>query len=130
MSGDERRQYDRKRLGEKIRMESLVAEIMSDIRLKKPTGEILMNALALDISEQGVGISMAEPLYAAQELITVVTIDINGSPAASADIAGLVRWVKVDDDGTFAAGIKFKRKIDSIDFPVLMKCLRLANLAA
>lgn len=129
MSGDERRQFERKRLGERIMMENLVAEIMSDIGLKKLSGETLMKAIALDISEQGVGISMVEPLHAAQELITVVTIDINGSPAASADIAGLVRWVKVDDDGNFAAGIRFKKKIDSVDFPVLMKCLRLANLA-
>lgn len=111
-------------------MDGLVAEIMSDVRLKKPSGEMFMKAIALDISEHGVGISIGETLYAAQELITVVTIDINGSPAASADIAGLVRWVRVDDDGAFAAGIKFKNKIDSIEFPVLMKCLRLANLAA
>ncbi|MEK7773880.1 MAG: PilZ domain-containing protein [Deltaproteobacteria bacterium] len=129
MSGDERRKYERKRLGEKIIMDNLVAEIMSDIRLKKLSGEMLMNAIVLDISEQGVGISMRESLHAAQELITVMTININGSPAASADIAGLVRWVKIDDHGSFAAGIQFNKKINSIDFPVLMKCLKLANLS-
>lgn len=96
--------------------------LMAEVSVKRRKGGPAMNALALNISPEGIGIYTMKPLKPKESVTVKITVVINGTLIVCEETAGAVRW-RQQFAKNYAAGIKFEKKITRSAYPILYKCI-------
>ena len=94
--------------------------LIAEVSLRLPHREL--PALSINISHKGIGLYTEERLETGEDVIVTLKILMKGAPAATEDVTGIVVWTRLLEK-RYAAGIRFKKAINSKDFPILSKCI-------
>ena len=94
--------------------------LIAEVSLKLPHREL--PALSINISHKGIGLYTEERLETGEDVIVTLKLLMKGAPAATEDVTGIVVWTRLLEK-RYASGIRFKKAINSKDFPILSKCI-------
>ena len=100
--------------------------LVAEVQLRKEEGGSRVNAMAVNISDDGIGLYTTEPLEEDEKVTVKVTVLIRGTLIVTEEVPGTVRWVE-PIDRNYAAGVKFGSSIVDSEFPVLHRCLEYAR---
>lgn len=102
--------------------------LVAEVQVKKPDSGDTTYAMAVNISDEGIGLYTKKAVAVDEMILVKITVLIKGTLIVSEEIAGTVRWVEPIDKN-YAAGVKFEEAITKDKFPVLSKCLDYAKLS-
>lgn len=100
--------------------------LVAEVRLKVPGSEVPVYAMAVNISETGIGIYTNRAVELGSRIAVKITVLIKGTLIVSEEVSGSVRWVEPIDKN-FAAGIRFEEAVTDESHPVLARCLEYAR---
>lgn len=100
--------------------------LVAEVKVERRDVRSITNALAINISEEGIGLYTTEAFKPGEKVTVVITILMADSALVSEAVQGAVRWTQPLEK-KFATGIKFDKKITKKDFPILSRSLEYSN---
>ena len=100
--------------------------LVAEVQVRKPKSGLTTYAMAVNISERGLGIYTQKPLEAKEKVTVQISFLVSGTILVTEEIPGTVTWLE-PMDRNYAAGIMFDQGMDLELCPVFSKCLVLAK---
>jgi hypothetical protein len=100
--------------------------LVAEVQVRKPKSGLTTYAMAVNISERGLGIYTQKPLETKEKVTVQISFLVSGTILVTEEIPGTVTWVE-PMDRNYAAGIMFDQGMDMELCPVFKRCLVLAK---
>lgn len=92
--------------------------LIAEVSIRMP--HRVVPALSVNISDKGIGLYADERIDANQEVILTLKVLMNDASEAPEEVPGTVVWSRPMRE-RYAAGVRFKKTINSKDFSILAK---------
>ncbi len=100
--------------------------LVAEVQVRKPKSGLTTYAMAVNISERGLGIYTQKPLEVDEKVTVQISFLVKGSILVTEEIPGKVTWVE-PMDRNYAAGIMFETGVDLSLCPMFSRCLDVAK---